>query len=236
MKSLIKSILSPGLLNFLKQFQSRWFNYSLTSYSQEGEDMILRRIFETVEKGFYIDVGAHHPKRFSNTYFFYKKGWSGINIDATPGSMNLFKRIRPRDINIEAAIAKDKKELTFFIFNEPALNSFDAKLSHFRNTSRYHVIGHEQILTITLEEVLKQSLAEQQKINFLTIDVEGYDLEVLESNNWQMFRPEYILVECLGINLNQLEDNQVYNFLCTKKYNIFAKTFNTMIFKDKLLP
>src|SRR4051794_14772116 len=67
------------------------------SYSQEGEDMILRRFFEEHGKGFYVDVGAHHPKRFSNTYSFYKQGWSGINIDAMPGSMARFRRVRPRD-------------------------------------------------------------------------------------------------------------------------------------------
>ena len=68
--------------------------YGLISYSQEGEDMILRRLFETRRRGFYVDVGAHHPRRFSNTYYFYRQGWSGINIDAAPGSMKLFDRLR----------------------------------------------------------------------------------------------------------------------------------------------
>ena len=69
-------------------------------YSQNGEDLILNRFLENKEKGFFIDVGAHHPIRFSNTYLFYKKGWSGINIDAMPGSMTKFNKIRPKDINI----------------------------------------------------------------------------------------------------------------------------------------
>lgn len=197
--------------------------------------MILQRIFETVEKGFYVDVGAHHPKRFSNTYLFYKNGWSGINIDATPGSMNSFKKIRPRDINLEAAIAKDKKELTFFIFNEPALNSFDVELSDLRNIGRYHIISQTKIETVTLEEILKQKLPQNQKISFLSVDVEGYDIEVLQSNNWKCFRPEYVLVECLGFNLNKMQDNKIFTFLQTKDYEIFAKTLNTIIFKDQLL-
>ena len=70
-------------------------------YSQNGEDLILNRFLENKKNGFYIDIGAHHPIRFSNTYLFYKKGWRGINIDAMPGSMDLFNKIRSRDINIE---------------------------------------------------------------------------------------------------------------------------------------
>mgnify|MGYP001334584774 CR=1 FL=1 len=86
--------------------------------------MILNRIFGNQAKGFYIDVGAHHPKRFSNTYLFYKRGWSEINIDAMPGSMKIFDKQRPRDINIEKPVSNEKKIMDFYIFNEPALNSF----------------------------------------------------------------------------------------------------------------
>jgi hypothetical protein len=97
------------------------------SYAQEGEDRILSALLgleECNRQGFYIDVGAHHPERYSNTFLFYIHGWSGINIDATPGSMVAFRHERPRDINLEAAIADEQKTLIFYEFNEPALNSF----------------------------------------------------------------------------------------------------------------
>jgi len=68
-------------------------------YSQGAEDIILASIFGNREKGFWVDVGAHHPQRFSNTYLFSLKGWTGINIDALPGSMAIFKKMRPNDIN-----------------------------------------------------------------------------------------------------------------------------------------
>ena len=84
--------------------------------------MILNRFFERKRNGFYVDVGAHHPKRFSNTYTFYKKGWRGVNIDAMPGSMEKFKKIRPRDINLEFAISNKNGTLVYHMFNEPALN------------------------------------------------------------------------------------------------------------------
>ncbi|HWR59941.1 MAG TPA: FkbM family methyltransferase, partial [Thermodesulfovibrionales bacterium] len=94
------------------------------SYSQEGEDLILRRIFSNITNGFYVDIGAHHPKRFSNTYLFYRQGWCGINIDAMPGSMKLFNKFRPRDINLEFAVANGNNKMTYYEFNLPALNSF----------------------------------------------------------------------------------------------------------------
>jgi FkbM family methyltransferase len=205
--------------------------YGMISYSQEGEDLILRRIFEHQEQGFYIDVGAHHPKRFSNTYFFYKRGWSGINIDATPGSMKLFQKIRPRDINLEVAIAAEEKELTFFIFHETALNSFDPVVAHSRDSKRYPIKKEQKIKTQKLSTVLSEYLINNQKIDFLSIDVEGLDLEVLQSNNWKVFRPSYILVECLGFNFNQIAENETFRFLQKQHYDFFAKTRNTLIFQ-----
>ena len=81
--------------------------YKRYALSQEGEDLILARIYEHKPEGFYVDVGALHPVRFSNTYFFYRQGWRGINIGAMPGSMKAFQHQRPRDINVEAAISDE---------------------------------------------------------------------------------------------------------------------------------
>ncbi|MCD7914177.1 MAG: hypothetical protein LUG96_02180 [Tannerellaceae bacterium] len=68
--------------------------YGSTSYSQEGEDIVLNFLFENKEgyKGFYVDIGTHHPFRFSNTAYFYKQGWQGINIEPTPGAIEVFNR------------------------------------------------------------------------------------------------------------------------------------------------
>lgn len=207
--------------------------YYVKAYSQEGEDMILHRIFERKQGGFYVDVGAHHPKRFSNTYLFYLKGWSGINIDAMPGSMNIFRMLRKRDINIEAAIAKDKKEMTFYIFNEPALNTFDLHTRNEHAVGRYFVVREQKMQTETLENVLQKHLPRDKKIDFMSIDVEGLDLEVLQSNNWKLFRPQYILVESLYTTLKDVEESEIYQFLNQQEYDLFAKTFYTIIFKER---
>ena len=109
-----------------------WMNYS---WSQEGEDLLLKRVFEGQSVGFYVDIGAHHPKRFSNTYLFYRMGWRGINIDAMPGSMSAFNKIRSRDINIEAGVGEKATQLDYYIFNDPALNGFSSQLSEYREAS-----------------------------------------------------------------------------------------------------
>jgi len=91
MKQLIKKILPEFI------YATLWFLFKkkyMRSYSSRGEDLILDSIFYDVKKGFYVDVGANNPWSASNTMFFYEKGWSGINIDATPGSMKLFNVIR----------------------------------------------------------------------------------------------------------------------------------------------
>src|SRR3989304_3055726 len=107
-------------------------DYYRVSFAQEGEDLLLVSLFEGQASGFYVDVGAHHPRRYSNTLALYSKGWNGINIDAMPGSMRPFQEARPRDINLELAISDERRVLTYYEFNEPALNGFDPELARRR--------------------------------------------------------------------------------------------------------
>ena len=108
-------------------------------YSQNGEDLILNQ-FLKIKKRFFIDVGAHHPIRFSNTYLFYKKGWSGINIDAMPGSMYLFNKLRPKDINMERGVGLKNDQFMFYQFNESALNTFSKDEAFSKNKDGYKLI------------------------------------------------------------------------------------------------
>ncbi|CAM8366833.1 Methyltransferase FkbM [Candidatus Methylopumilus universalis] len=227
MKKIFKKLLAP-----LRKINNIFFDgYSIKSYSQEGEDMILRRIFEKTPKGFYVDVGAHHPKRFSNTYFFYKRGWTGINIGAMPGSMKLFQQHRNRDINLEIPIASKDQTLTFFSFNEPALNSFSRELSKERDGQNGCFIKDEILLqTQKLSSVLDNFLPNGTKIDFLSIDVEGFDLDILYSNNWAKYKPRVILIEILGSSLAEIKYNEIAVFLKAKRYSLFAKAVHTFIF------
>lgn len=206
--------------------------YSSKSYSQEGEDIVLNRIFEKNTSGFYVDIGSHHPIRFSNTYLLYKKGWHGINVDAMPGSKNLFDTLRPRDINIEAGVSNKREDLTYYAFNESALNGFSREISQKRNKlGKYHIVFTKKIKTTTLADLLEKNMPDNMDIDVMSIDVEGLDFEVIKSNNWDKFRPKLILVEILNSTLEDLSDNKIYAYLLEQNYILYAKLMNTFIFR-----
>ncbi|MBE9112105.1 FkbM family methyltransferase [Nodosilinea sp. LEGE 07298] len=203
--------------------------YSQRSFSQEGEDLILRRLLEGKSHGFYVDIGAHHPKLFSNTYFFYRRGWRGINIDAAPGSMKPFNFFRPRDINVESAISSRTEPICFSIFNEPALNSFNA--SNFRRgDSKYIETKRVELRPRTLKSILDEYLPDRQVIDFLSVDVEGEDLNVLKSNDWGKFRPRLIAVEERDFDIQDPGKSEIFTFLRAQGYILKAKTLNTLLF------
>jgi FkbM family methyltransferase len=193
--------------------------------------MILRRIFEKQEKGFFVDVGAHHPKRFSNTYFFYEIGWNGINIDAMPGSMKIFNKIRTRDINIEKPISNKKEILEYHIFDEPALNGFSKEFSEKREKlSKHSIIERIKLETTTLEEILDNNLPDNQTIDFLSIDAEGLDFQVLNSNNFEKYKPRLILIESVESPLSTINEHEITIFLKKNNYSIYAKSVNTLFY------
>jgi FkbM family methyltransferase len=235
MKKIIKKILGEKGFGFLIKIRNFFVDcYYVKSYSQDGEDVVLKGFFlvDKVKKGFYVDIGAHHPKRFSNTFMFYKNGWKGINVDALPGSKKVFNKNRKKDINLELGISRREEYLNYYIFNEPALNGFSKELSHFRdNKSRYNLIGTKKIKTYPLSYILDKHLPKDQKIDFMSIDVEGLDLEVLESNNWKKYKPNYLLVEITVNNLEDIIKNETYIYLKGLGYSLVAKTVRTCIFK-----
>lgn len=235
LKRIVKIFLPKNVIEKLDIIKNNYFDgYAFKSYSQEGEDMLLRRLFEKQKTGFYVDVGAYHPKRFSNTFFFYKKGWRGINIDAMPNSMRLFDKIRPRDINLEVPISDKKQKLKYYIFNEPALNGFSKDLAEKRDgKDNYKIISEKKMETSTLKEVLEKHLLYGQKIDFMSIDVEGLDLQILKSNNWEQFRPKFLLVEVLSSSIKEIVNSKEYKYLAEVGYEILAKTVSTVIFQRK---
>jgi len=225
--------LFPNLYKAVVDIKLRVSGYAVKSYSQEGEDMIIRRLFEGKHQGFYVDVGAHHPMRFSNTYMFYKKGWRGINIEPNPESSVLFKKWRMRDINLTVGVSDEEGELTYYLFDEPALNSFDESLSKKRvKETSYKIVDEKKIKVARLADILKKHLPAGVQIDFMSIDTEGHDFHVVRSNDWKQYRPTYLLVECLDLDLAAIAKNPIAAFLDDKGYVIYAKTHNTLIFKD----
>lgn len=203
------------------------------SFSQEGEDLILARFFGYQADGFYIDVGAHHPLRFSNTQIFYDRGWSGINIDAMPGSMAPFRVHRKRDINLETGVGDVVGTLKFHVFDEPALNTFDPDVAAQQDSGSYSLKTIIDVNVTTLRDILSKHVPTDRKIDFLSIDVEGRDLQVLESNDWDRFSPRVILAESLHSRLSEMHSDPVAKFLNDVGYEPFAKTINTIFFVHK---
>lgn len=232
LKKILKALFSSKSIRRLAEINGHYFDgYATKSYSQEGEDMILKELFGEQKNGFYVDVGAHHPKRFSNTYLFYKQGWIGVNIDAMPGSMKLFNKVRPKDINIEKPVSDKKQILTYYAFNEPALNGFSKELSVERDkTEEYFIEFTQDIETSTLEEILDNVLSKSQQIDFLSIDVEGLDFMVLKSNNFDKYKPKIILIEILGSTITDIENGEISEFLKTFNYSFYARSVRTAFF------
>ncbi|MBN2378069.1 MAG: FkbM family methyltransferase [Sedimentisphaerales bacterium] len=232
-KCILRNILPAFMIKQMVRVKNSYFDgYALKSYSQDGEDMILQRFYGHKSKGLYVDIGAHHPMRFSNTYVFYKKGWSGINIDAMPGSMKIFKKFRKRDLNLEVPVSNSSQEMTYYIFNETALNTFSKELSEKAvDEGKYVIVDTVKMRPRSLSDLLDEHL-EGQKIDFLDIDVEGLDYEVLLSNNWIKYRPTIVLIEQLATTLDALVNNKVSQFMKEKSYLLYAKTVNTAFYID----
>jgi FkbM family methyltransferase len=206
--------------------------YQTKSFAQEGEDLLIAKLLYGKAGGFYIDVGAHHPLRFSNTYLLYKKGWRGINIDPSPGGMSAFELQRPRDINLELAVGKKSGALTYFQFADSALNTFD-KLAAKRviDASQSTLIKTSQVEVQTLQQVTDRWLPAGKEVSLLDIDVEGSELEVLQSNDWKRVRPTVIAVEYLGQeSMKELQKTPLVEFLEAKEYMLRCRTVNTLLF------
>lgn len=198
--------------------------------AQEGEDALLKRLLKKYYKtpGFYVDVGAHHPTRFSNTYHYYLNGWRGINIDPIPGTKALFDQQRPGDINLELGIANQTDTLTYSVFKEPAFNTFDPQSVAYAET-RTQKIAEQSIQVRPLASVLDVYLPEGTDITFFSIDVEGLELAVLESNNWDKYRPKFVIAEAL----TKSALNCLSAYMDSVGYEKVASTKNSYFYCEK---
>ena len=158
--------------------------------------------------------------------------WRGINIYAMPGSMVLFNKYRKKDINIEIPIAKEKKKIPFYTFNESALNTFSEELAKERGVIKKIY----QLEAFPLSDILDKYMpSDIENIDFMSVDVEGIDLEVLESNNWDKYKPRIIAIESL-VSANDIRtslNSEVAQYLSTKNYVLCSKAENTLLFKRK---
>jgi len=240
---IIKKMIPEVMKNYFKKkrllLSKRWMpEYSRCAYSQEGEDLVIARLLETdLDKraGFYVDIGAHHPKKHSNTQYFYERGWIGLNVDASEEGIRQFKLERENDINILTGVGESDGSMIFYEFNIPALNSFDKELSETRaEASDCKIINKKLVPIRTIKSILEEHLPPDTQIDFMSIDVEGLDLEVIRSNDWGKFRPLLVLVEDGNSqSINEARLGDIAEFMASKGYEFVSKTALTLFFKDK---
>ncbi|MHB9129364.1 MAG: FkbM family methyltransferase, partial [Candidatus Humimicrobiaceae bacterium] len=152
------------------------------SYAQKGEDLVLDNFSGNKRRGFYVDVGANDPHRFSNTKRFYLRGWTGINIEPDVDNWQKLSSQRKRDINLNIGIGESESSLEFYKFIPHTLSTFSKE-----EADNYVGQGYklEKVVLVEVKK-LEDILAEYCKgdIDFMSIDTEGFDMQVLKSNNW----------------------------------------------------
>lgn len=211
MRTLLKKIIPPAWHYRLALLKRSVLGYQ--KYAQFGEDAVVLELFKDKKEGRYVDVGAHHPYRYSNTYLLYKKGWRGVNIDPNPETIRLFKNARPDDENICCG-AGSEAVLTYYRFSDPAVNTFvESEALKWKQKSFLTFLGTTDV------PVKPLSVLVHGPVDLLTIDAEGMDLEVLRSYDWKE-SPRVVVVEG--------EDSA--GFLNGKGYVLHAKRGASSIF------
>jgi hypothetical protein len=158
----------------------------------------------------------------------YRLGWHGVNIDATPGSMRPFTRDRPRDVNLEMGVAATRETRTLFVFDEPALNTFDPERARALDHPPYRLVSKHPVMCAPLRTILADHVI--GAIDLLTVDVEGLDFEVVQTVDWDVQRPHVVLLEHLVHDLASLLSSELHGYLTAHGYDLVAKTFNSLFY------
>ena len=217
----------------LKYFQLLYFSFyrpkiffPKKTYSLFKEDLFVTKYFKNLDRGFYVDVGCYHPLEGNNTQLLYKKGWRGMNFDINAYSIDIFNFLRKQDINIKSGISDKKNKVKMFYRKKiNMLNTIDKSfaLKHFRNGFKEKLINVN-----TLDYFMKKNFKKPKKIDFLNIDVEGDEIKVLKSLNFEKYKPKLI---CIEIHEKFFKRNKVYKYLINKKYKIVWNIEYSFIFK-----
>ncbi|WP_254445370.1 FkbM family methyltransferase [Anabaena sp. UHCC 0204] len=187
------------------------------SYAQNFEDVLLNRVFKYKTRGFYIDVGALHPTFDSVTKAFYDRGWSGINIEPIKENCNIFHQERPRDINLNIALSNSEGNLEFFeVVGQPGNSTLNKEIAYEIAKEKDLAVSQYTVAVKTLASICKEYV--NQKIDFLKIDVEGLEENVIVSGNWEIFRPTVLVIETTQPNTNIRCKNNIPQILIDKGY------------------
>jgi FkbM family methyltransferase len=162
-------------------------------FGQFGEDAVFTSLWDWRRRpqGYYVDVGAYHPIDLSNTNVLYRHGWRGITIDPNPKLAPLFARHRPEGRHVTCAVGPESGEAAYFAFPQANYNTMDEEQAR-RVGQPFEKLS---VPVHPLAHILGGLVPDGQKIDLMSVDCEGMDVVVLESNDWDRFRPEFVMVE-----------------------------------------
>ena len=166
----------------------------MLSYAQHFEDVYLMRCFRERKDGFYVDVGAGHPVVDNVSFAFYLKGWHGITVEPNPALAKLSRSVRPRDIGAETLVGSAPGTAKFFLVDDFHGLSTTIGENARAAAENYGKRSNELILPVTtLAELCRKHAP--KAIDFLKIDVEGAEKDVLEGADWKSYRPRVVVIE-----------------------------------------
>lgn len=207
------------------------------SFSQSGEDAVIDSLFTVLNKRFptYLDIGTNHPANFNNTYLFYRKGCHGVCIEPDPSLCRTIKKYRPRDICINAGISDtDATSAIFYMLSTHTLNTFSAEEAEkYTKNGQHSIINKINIPLLTVNSVIRDNFTGAPDL--VSIDVEGWEMKILETFDFQSYRPTVFCIETLTYSSpgNEKKLTNIIDFLEARGYIRFADTYINSIFIDK---
>lgn len=204
------------------------------TFSQEGEDLIITRLLKKKnfsEEDFFVDFGAGHPIKYSNTFLLYLNGLRGISIDANEGNIFLHKILRPYDLSNKMIISKKSEKKYFYSFTQSELNTSSNERVNFLKKKNINYKSKNLLETIGVKDFFKKYTKILDKnIIFFNVDVEGLELEILNEIDWTKFKPKIICIEIANLNLDNFKKNKLFLKLKSENYNLESKLYNSAIF------
>ena len=212
--------------------------YRKISYSYGSVDLLLEHIFKNQSHGIYIDVGCQHPVMNNNTYLLYKKGWNGINIDLDKKNIDLFNFYRKRDLNINFAISSRESERELFFYHDKsAINTLEKSVANYQKAQVKEI---KMVKTKTLNSIIENSKFNDLTIDFISIDVEGHELDVIKGFDLKKYKPKVVIIEFLDLSLKKLEiknlniknflKSEIYQYMIDKNYTLVNLIHSDLVF------
>ena len=194
-------------------------------FGEFGEDILINRFFRKKNYGFYVDIGCYHPTKGSLTYYLYKKGWRGLNVDLSKISIDLFKLARPKDYNIHAAVTDFDGETHFF--ENGMINQQNTLENSETNLKKIKIIAFK--LQTLLEKL------NIKHIDFLNVDVEGSDYKVISSLDLNKIRPKMICIEENKYDIKDIINDAIQSFMNSNDYFLFSRIGVSSIYIDSYI-